>query len=354
MNSRDFLSQFRTLMVVGLVTALIWLLAEAESLRTDKARVDVRFHTKPEAPRLVRLEPGQEFTGSVSLTIEGPTAAVDTLQSHLRTPLELEPGMDGVPAEPGRYTVNLVEALRAHPIFRDSNCTITAADPASAVISVDAMITHEVPVKVEAPEGALIEGLPEAAPSSVGVRLSESGAKALGDSPVIARLTPEALQNLPEGRRVVVNGVPLSLPTGIQSEGLRFTFPQVNVALTLRSRTAAAVIPSVPVHLRLAPTEIGTWDIDIPPESRLLSDVTVSGPAELVEQVRTEKLKLIAYVSLSFEELEHAASAGQPIEKEVVFCDLPTPLKFECKQKTIRLTVRRRAPVSTRTPPRGG
>src|SRR6185503_978081 len=98
----------------------------------------------------IRVEGGQEFSGSAVVSIEGPTADVDAVSAKARRTVQLEPGMEGVPVEPGRQTVNLAEALRAHPLFRDSHVTVSAVDPPSATVWVDTLVTRDdVVVKVE-------------------------------------------------------------------------------------------------------------------------------------------------------------------------------------------------------------
>ena len=76
---------------------------------------DTDVDANTDVARLVRVEPGQDFTGTVTVTIEGPTAAVDALASRVRTSIDLEPGMPGIPSEAGRHTVNLADALTSLP-----------------------------------------------------------------------------------------------------------------------------------------------------------------------------------------------------------------------------------------------
>lgn len=342
MSGREFLIQARTVGLVALITLLVWLMAEAESLRTARLRTEIQFRAKPESGRLVRLEPGQDFKGSAIVSVEGPTADVDSLAARIRGVLELEPGMEGVPAEPGRQTVNLAEALRAHPAFRDSQVTIAAVEPASATVVVDTIVTRDIPLKVEVPEGTLLDGPPVADRATVSVRLPETVARTAGELQATARLTPELIQTLREGWRVELLA-PVSLPPAIHAEALRITPQQVRVSLILRSRSATTVIPGIPVHVKLPPTETGEWVVELAPESRLLTDVSVTGPADLIEQVRTERIRPVAFITLSSDDLERAAASGQPLEREVQFSDLPTLLKFEPRQKTVKLTVRGRA-----------
>lgn len=333
----------KNLALVVFVTLLVWLLAESESLRVDKPQVRVIFRTEPDSGRLVRLDPNQDFNGTVTLRLEGSTAGVDALSDALKKEIRLDPGDEGVPAEPGRHTVSLATALRATPLFRDSGVVITDVDPPTAVILVDNVVNVDAKVRVDIPDGQLLEAAPEPTPASVPVRMPSSLARDLGvDFTVTARLDPAVLGTLPEGRRSTVT-VPVELPERVRSvEGVRALQPTVAVTLTLRSRNASTTLASVPVHLRLAPTELGRWDIEVPETSRQLTDVTVHGPSDLIAQIEQKALNPIAFVPLTFEELEKAAADGRPIEKEAVFSELHSPLRFEVRQRMVRIIVNRR------------
>ncbi len=314
------------------------------------------FHADPESGLLIRVEPSQDFNGTVSVRLEGSTAKVDALAAALRKEIRLEPGSAGIPAEPSPHaTVQLQAALSESPVVRNSGVIIAETDPSTVVVAVDGLVTRECTVRVELPPGQAVDGAPEATPATVKLRCPASVALP-PELQLTARVDAAALAGLPEGRRTTLANIPIELPEslrGADPSSVHFSPPQVSIALNLRSRTSAIVLPTIPVHVRLAPTELAIWDIQIAPESRLLTDVAVSGPADLIDQLRTEKLRPVAYVALSFEDLERAAAAGAPIDKEIAFSDLPLPLKFEPKQKTVRLTVKRRDPGPA-VPPNGG
>jgi hypothetical protein len=348
-RANDILAQVRSFVLIAMVTLLIWLLAEAESLRVEKVRVELSFRAPADSGRYVKADP--EFPGVVTVRLEGSTARVDALAAQLRNkPLVLEPGMEGVSVEPGRRLVDLRTALRGMPAVRESGASIADVDPPGVQVSIDNLITREnVKVRVQLPPGALVEGTPEPNPASVRLRYPEAAGRELPeDLAVDAPIDASALTGLPEGRRSTITGIRLELPESLRGiEGARATPGTVAATLTLRSRTSSVTLPSVPVHVRLAPTETGIWDIAMPAESRLLTEVQVTGPSETIELIRSDRLKPIAYIPLSFEELERAAASGQPIEKAPVFSDLPTVLKFEARQKTVRLTVKRREEAPT-------
>ncbi len=348
------LARLKSFGLIALITALIWLLAESESLRVDKVPVRLSFRTDVDSPSMIRVEPGQDFNGTVSVRVEGSTSRVESLVAALRKEQHVLAGMPGIPAEPTQHaTVQLQTVIAGLPIVRDSGVVIAEVDPPTVVLSIDNLATRDCPVRVELPAGQALDGTPEPTPSTVSLRYAAS-ITLPADLTLIARVDPQTLAGLSEGRRTTLSGVTVELPEALRSGdgAARITPPQVTVALTLRSRTSSVTLSTVPVHVRLAPTELAIWDIQVAPGSQLLTDVAVSGPADLIEQLRTEKIKPIAYVALSFEDLERAAAGGGIIEKDAAFCDLPTTVKFEPKQKTVRLTVRRREAGTS--PPRTG
>lgn len=342
-RTRLIFSQVKRFLVVAVVTLLIWLLAESESVRVEKVPVDLSFKPDVDATRLVSVE-GSSVV-QTTITLQGPAAGVDALAGKIRSKLiSIQPGMDGVPADPGRRTIDLREVIRGLPAVRESGVAVAGVEPQGVQVQVDNLVTRDARVKVIIPDGQLLEGVPEPSPATVRLRLPESVSSRLTEDPeLIARLDPAALANLTEGRRLILSNVPVELPESLRGlPGVRVQPQAVSVAVIVRGRTDSTLVPTVPVHIRLAPTETGLWDIQVPPESRQLTDVTISGPADQVQLIKSGKLIPIAYIPLSFEDLEQAAQSGNPIEKEPIFCELPTPLRFDTRQKTIQVLVKRR------------
>ncbi len=343
-------SQVKSAGVVAVITVLIWLLAESESLRTEKVRVEVQFRADSVSNRLVRVPPNQDFTGSVSIRLQGPNARVDALAAALRKSIWLEPGMEGVSGKPGEHSVNLEAALRALPLIRESAVSIREVEPATATIVVDGLTTRELPVKIIVPEGQTLDGSPEASPATVKVTIPESAAKELPpEAAAIARLDAESLTRLPEGRRGTLNNIPLELPEPVWSmEGVALNPAQVSVTLRLRSRVDVYTVPAVQVQLRLPIDAAGKYELDS--DTKELKDITVVGPIDLIGQIKSGKLVPVAAIPLTTQELEQAATSGQVLTKEPVFSDIPTPLTFETKQKVVRILVRKRETPSGSVP----
>lgn len=342
-------SRIKSYGMVTLITAVIWVFAEAESLRTKQISAEVIFQGDPSGERVIDVADGQGWRGRVELTVEGSAAGLDRLQSRLnRQPIKLTPGMDGVPVEAGEQAVDLRLALRAHPDLREMGATISKTDPASVKVRADQMVPRELRVDVQAPDGEL-DGVPETRPAKVTVRLPASDAASLGpQATAVAKLDGSMLSKLVPGRVETVTGVAVTLPTWIAPGRASIEPSTVDVQLKLRSRTATVTVPSVPVQVRMAAVEMGKWDVEIPEADRFIRDVKVTGPSDLVNQVKTGEIKVVATVSLGFEELEKGVTS-----KEVSFTDFSSqlPLKFEADNRVVRVTVRKRAEASAGVEP---
>lgn len=333
-------SRIKSYGLVTVITAVIWVFAEAESLRTKQVSAEVVFQGDPSGERVIDVADGQGWRGRVELTVEGSAAGLDRLQSRLnRQAIKLTPGMDGVAGESGEQTVDLRLALRAHPDLRDMGATVSKTDPPTVKVRVDQMVPRELRVEVQAPDGEL-DGVPETRPAKVKVRLPASDAASLGpEATAVVKLDAAMLSKLVPGRVETVSGVPLALPSWIVPGRARIEPASVDVQLKLRSRTATVVVPSVPVQVRMAAVELGKWDVVIPETDRFIKDVKVTGPSDLVNQVKSGEIKVLATVSLGFEELERGVTS-----KEASFTDFASqlPLKFEADNKVVRVTVKKR------------
>lgn len=326
----------KTVLLVTLVTVVIWTFAESESLTSRSVRVEAAFDTDATDDRaLVVNEPS--WRDRVDVVIEGATGAVSEAEAVLRRPLRLRPGAPGVPGEPGDQTADLAAAIRGLPEMQGKPVTVVRADPASVRVRIDQLVTRELKVVVDAP-GAELDGQAEANPATVKVLLPEADAKRLDETSVaIARVSPETLVRLVPGRHETVSNVALEPPAAVAGSRTRLNPSRVEVGLTLKSRTATYTLASVPVYILVAAVEYERWDISVAPDDRFLTDVKVSGPSELVDQVRRGEIKVTAKVELSFDELERGISS-----KEVSFSQMPTPLLFKADNMRVRLIIRKR------------
>lgn len=340
----------RNILTVIIITCLIWLFAEAESLRTIESPADIVFSAETGGDRSIDVlePPGTGPLGAsvrVLVDLEGSTAAMEAAERILRRPITLTTGMEGVPREPGDRTISLRDALRNHPDLRTRGITVKRVDPAEVRLFVDEIEVKTVKVQTAIPLEEL-DGAVEVRPATITLRLPSSKAKLLTEnSAAIATIDPAALAALQRGRRQSLPGVPIALPQElVGASHITMDTRTADVSLMLRTQTRVVKLPSVPVHVRIAPGELGKWDIEIPEQDRFLTDVTISGPNDKVKAVEDGLTSILATVSLSFEELEKPV-----VSKEAVFADLPEGLKADAANRSVRLTIKRRA--AERKPP---
>lgn len=346
--------RIRSILGATILAILVWVYAEAESLRTLEPLIELAFDAGSQSDRTIDVFDPATANGAllapsstlrVTVSLEGSASALDAITRRGQgRVITIRPGMAGVPDQPGEYPVSLRDILSQAPEFRDNGISVKKVEPENLRVVIDEVVSREVKVTVATPGGDL-DGVPETQPRVARVIAPAREAKGLTDtSTATVRIDDTTWAGLVPGRRETIPGLPLELPRELaNSPRARMEPSLADVILTVRSRINSIVIPSVPVHLRVAPAELAKFDVDIAETDRALIDVTVSGPADLVRQIEDKTIPLIAFVPLSFEELER----GIP-SKDAQFSSMPGgALKFEVANRSVRLKIKRREPAAT-------
>lgn len=330
------MKRMRTAVVVLVVTLLVWVFAENESLRQEPWDGRVRLDPAREDRLITPLGVGQDWDGSVRLTVEGSAAAIDRFKSLADGSIVLSAGAE-LPIVEGEHVVEMATALRQHAAVRTSGVSVLDADPPVLTLRVDRLTDREVPVVVEA-QDAQFAGPATPSSATAVLRLPARLVETLpSDAQAVARLSAAAVASLSPGRLELVRGVRLSPPAVVAGEGGVSLTPQtVDVSVTVRSRTDSVLLPTVPVHVRLPAVELGRWDVRVSGDT-VLRDVRVTGPGEAIARIQSNELPVVAVVPLTFEDLERGIES-----KPAVFSPLPTPLVFEAENSVVRLEIRRR------------
>lgn len=308
------LTRARTFIVVTILALLVWILAESQTLRIQSAAGQIRFETGSNT-RVVRVNPTDPFRGTVELRLSGSAGRMDDLLEALRQPIAVNVDSES-PSGTGLRVVNLRDALRLTPEFEQSGISLIEVNPRFVQVEVDELVQRDVPVRIELPD-VEVQGAARAEPETVRFSLPRSISEALPVEEAYVRATvqPDQIANLPTGRPQRIASVRV-VPSPALAEAwqARQSRAQVGVTLTLRSRTETEVLPTVPVQVRVAPTELLRFDISIPEEDRFLHDVTVRGPSTAIERMRNDpNLRPVAVIALSFEELERGLTAKDAI-----------------------------------------
>lgn len=337
------IEQVRTALIVSLVSVLVWLFAESRTLRVETLAVPVAIDVGGRT-LVFRLTDGNAWAGVVEVELIGPVGLLDALRGPAGEGVLLELG-DELPGEPGLRSVDLREALRRDSLFADSGITIRRTVPETLGLEIDRLETVLLPVQVDL-SGVETSGPVTVQPPEIEVRVPASFAGSLPEA-IIARLDPTRLAALVPGRRSELSQVPVELdglPDGLW--GLRLGETRVTVALAVRARTQNLLIAELPILIELAPADIARWIVEIPPEDRVLTNLSLTGPGAAIDRLRRGEVRLRAVVSISSESLERGLERA-PVE----LVGLPSGVVAEFAGREVRVTVRRReTPVSPPAP----
>lgn len=333
----------RTLIVVTILAALAWALAESQTIQTEPLSLQLTLtdgsdgqDMREDGP-VVRVAPDQEWDGQVEVTIAGSAALTDALGARLLGTITLTVGAD-FPSEPGIHEIDLREAMRGSEVFRGAGVTIESVVPARVRVEVGQLGVRELPVVVRVPESVELDGTPTATPGMVRFVAPRSVLDEYGPAAVVdASLGARELGPLVPGQAETVPNVPVQLPPGTDlGWATRLDPPRVDVAVTVRSKSASLTIPTLPVQVRISPAEVGRWSIEIDAADQDLIDVVLTGPQEQLDRIQRGEIRPSAVISLTFADLESGIETAT-----ARVADLPAGVRAEIPNDAVRLRIAR-------------
>lgn len=370
-------SMLRTVGLVTMITILIWLWAEAEVLRRTTVTPRIVFADQA-GDLVVEIKDPNWRADSVQLRLEGPNVAIDEAERVMRSPIELTPGIAGVPSEPGEHTLRIADLIRAQPEISRTGVTITDAQPSTVTIEIARLVTRELPIRPDL-AGIEVEGDVTLSQQTVKVRMPEAAAALIGDRSTVgggAAGAPAVIAVLSEDeRRQLRDDGPqtrtadILLPEVLRDvEHVTVTPEHVRMTLRVRKQTDEVVVPSVPVWITLPNTEGDAWDIKV--LDPLIRNVTVRGPTDLIARVRSREILPIASVILSSDDLEEGVTSKQayfaPVwasqigavgpgfdtaaQPDAAMQEQVAPLRFSAENRRVGLEIKRRRPVTDAAP----
>lgn len=328
-------NQIKTVVLVSLVTVLVWVFAEGESLRTDELTATIELGEEGSF-RLVRLDEGESFDGRVRLRVQGATASLDQLRESLREPIMLTTHELG--DQSGQ--VQLAEALRRHKVLQGTGVRLAEVDPPTIRIVVETLVTRPVRVRVEAGD-AVLDGEPTVQPAEVVLRLPDRLADAQ-EWTVDAVVSGESLGRLVPGRAETIASVPVAVPAALRGvAGVDVQPGSVAVTLTLRTQTDTGTLESVPIDVRVPLAVSGKYVVTVVPGGEFLAGVRVRGPREAVDRALSGGGRIAAEIYLSPDELAQAAASGTEIARAPDgLTGLPPGVTWEADDPIVRVQVR--------------
>lgn len=329
------------------VSMLIWLFAEAQSVSEHVVDVRVTISAPPSSGLVVTVD-DLAWTGRASVRLQGARAAIDEASRELAAGVALLVGAPGVTAEPGRQIVDLRSALMSNPPLDRADVTIAAVEPRTLELRIDELVRlTDIPIRPELPGVQTVGDVQIDPPTAIVVlpgRVRDRLKDQLSQLAVTARLTERAINSLPEGGPQR-HEARLSLPTDIGDlPGVRIEPQSALLTFTVRSTTESITVASVPVWPMAPPTDINRWEITVEPI--VLRDVSLSGPSDVMQRIRSGELRVIATVVLSSDELEQRITAKAP----TIF-GLPDTVRIATPLEPVRLSI---TPIVSSSSPNGG
>lgn len=332
--------------LIGLVTVVIWLFAEAKSITELAMETEVRLNAADDRTYSI-TSPG--WTGAVTLRVDGPRTAIDLVSDELSRGVTLALGAPEVPRNQGDHVIDLADALMQNPPLKGTGISVVGIEPATVAIHIDRITRlDDVPIRLELP-GVELERDAELSPQSVSIALPSEAAAQLGERPVvIATPSAEDLRLAEEGVRYTFRA-PLSLPASVVDRaGAAITPSTVQVSIVVRRRVESYTVPFAPIWLLLPPNESDRWRVTIPPDDQGLEDVVVTGPSDVIERIRTQRLTVVGVVELTDVELERRIES-----KAVTFPLLPDSVSVGAAGRAVRLIIEERSPPANGAPGAG-
>lgn len=316
-------SQIRSIVLVSFLAILIWLLAESRMIQSRMVELQIVLIGNTQDPEhrfVVRPTPGEDWSSSIDVELEGSLASLDQATRDLRGRIQLTVG-DDIPSRQGMHDLDLRTLLRNLPSLRTNGVTVRTLSVDSARVQVDEVITLEMPVRVDLPQSVALDGPARAIPQTVMIEGPAALINTLEGRELLASPDPIAIAALTPGRLETIPSVAISLPTTselVPTSGITFpgwspilTPPRVDVRLTVRSLTQTTIIDRLPIQVLLAPGEVGRWDVALDPGSEDLVSIQISGPSDALELINSGASTPSAVLSLSFQDLERSITSKQ-------------------------------------------
>lgn len=120
--------QIGTILLTTLLALLVWVWAEGESLNEERVTTPLKI-VQGELMSVEVVDPN--WRGSVMVRIHGSTSSLAAARKELlRVPLELQPGLGGMPATPGEHTLDMRAIIREQPTLDRMGVSLVEVEPA--------------------------------------------------------------------------------------------------------------------------------------------------------------------------------------------------------------------------------
>ncbi len=344
---RSMWEKVQTYFIVTLVAVLIWLYSESENVKLQKPlQLTVQFVAPPGQEMFIVPATRQQ----VQLTVSSATSQYDHLQRLQVKPIELIVTDD--PDNP-QQTVVLRDKLLNSPVG-DLGVSIVDLQPRTLDLRVERIEQVTVPISTESivPPGAQLASAPVIVPSEVTVGLPASLVYDLDNLKVEAKVDPDNVARLEENVPHKLT-VPLTLPGYLRDQlfgkAPDITPPTASITITIRKQTDTHTLTGVPILITAPWYELKRFAVQLQDDQRVLSeDVRLTGPSDVIDQIRKGESRVLAELRLSADDLESRITTKQ------LFLNVPTGVRVESTIPHVNFTITPIADSAAPRPPTPG
>ncbi|QNN24635.1 hypothetical protein HED60_20945 [Planctomycetales bacterium ZRK34] len=321
--------------LVTLISLLVWLYAEGRTVKAYAPDEAIPLTVLTSSPDLVVVS-----QSSTAIKPEFKGAANEIYELRRKLPQGLKLTLDAT--EPGEKSIVLDQALGQADPIQNVRANLSRVDPPTVTVRLDRLIKQDVPVRFTPTEVQLVSGSLKMTPEQVTLTAPQGLLETLGLNPAEMTLDIEpsqALRTLAPGVEHTVSAR-VKLPVALAADPhVKLKPDRVDLTLTIDKTEDAVKLPSVPVWVTLPPEETDKYQVKLLDESRVLKDVQISGPSDLIAKVKDGSIPVIATVRLSSDDL--AKGVGGEVTATVRF-DVPAPLSVQNPTAGVRLTIAKR------------
>lgn len=281
-------NRIETVVIVSIVTVLIWLYAERESIRRGEIGAQIRLVAP--AGQSLAIEPNRF---SVTIAYRCSTNQEQRLKNLLAQPLVLEVEAD--PADSFRFISLRDRITKESPLAR-LGIEIDNVTPEGLQISIVRLTTVRMPIQVDAGDYQLA-GPPTLDPQEAEVLLPLSAVPAASEQHLIVRLADvdRALQPGQSYRHRLPVVAPAQLPSPTT-----ITPQTVEVSFAIASEKKQLTLKSVLIVLQTPPQLAAEYSVELPNDLRVLPEpVEVTGQSDKIDKLAQSPDQVKAILQLS-------------------------------------------------------
>jgi hypothetical protein len=323
MKKGTLLETLETVLVVTVITMLIWLYAEGETIQTEERKITISFvaPTSGLAISVPNTEPGTTTKRIVTATLQASRGDWDNIKEWVSSEtiqIEVNTLDNGITYE--EQTINLLDALNNSPLA-EVRAFVKEVTPPSVTVTVQKIVAVEMGLRVDPGEleltadepTFLVDNVPV---DKIQVELTTEDAKTVEELglKLVVDLNELDASTLKEDTQNVIP-VELSLPPELQNKPhIKLAHDSVVVSFLVDKLTEEIELPRVQVRLMISDVITRDYDILINPETQRIMPVTVKGSEEAISRIKAEPGLVKASITIKLSDLQEEPPHSAPVE----------------------------------------